>query len=54
MEKLTLQLSLNEVNAIIAGLAKLPYESVFQLVDNIQKQAQEQLRVSKETEVTNQ
>lgn len=39
-----LELSLEEVNAILAGLGKLPYEAVFQIVAKVQAQAQEQLK----------
>lgn len=39
-----LNLTLEEVNAILAGLGKLPYEAVFQVVNKVQQQAQEQLK----------
>ena len=44
MEKITLQLTVNEVNAILNGLSKLPYEAVHQIIANIQKQGQEQIK----------
>lgn len=43
-----LELSLEEVNAILAGLGKLPYEAVFQIVAKVQAQAQEQLKQQQE------
>jgi hypothetical protein len=38
-----LDLSIQEVNAIIAGLGRLPYEAVFELVEKIRAQAKEQV-----------
>jgi hypothetical protein len=38
-----LDLSIQEVNAIIAGLGRLPYEAVFELVEKIRIQAKEQV-----------
>ena len=43
MELIRLELSVNEVNAILGGLAKLPFEAVHQIIGNIQQQAQSQL-----------
>ncbi|MFZ4600778.1 MAG: hypothetical protein ACOYNN_19210 [Terrimicrobiaceae bacterium] len=34
-----LKLSLQEVNAVLTGLGRLPYEAVFELVDKIKNQA---------------
>jgi len=34
-----LELSVNEVNAILLGLAKLPYETVVPLIENIRDQS---------------
>jgi hypothetical protein len=38
-----LDLSINEINAILAGLGRLPYEAVFELVEKIRTQAKEQV-----------
>jgi hypothetical protein len=40
-------LTIEEANIIMAALGKMPYESVFQLVEKIKAQAQEQLRAPK-------
>jgi hypothetical protein len=40
---LKLDLSVQEVNAILAGLGRLPYEAVFELVEKIRTQAKEQV-----------
>ena len=37
-----LDLTIQEVNAILAGLGRLPYEAVFELVEKIRAQAKEQ------------
>ena len=37
-----IELSLNELNMILAYLGKQPYESVYTLIENLQKQAQKQ------------
>jgi len=34
-----LELSLQEVNTVLTGLGRLPYEAVFELVDKIKTQA---------------
>jgi len=34
-----LELSLQEINLILSGLGRLPYESVFELVDKVRSQA---------------
>lgn len=41
--KITLVLDLNDVNAILSVLAKLPYEQVESLISNIRGQAQAQV-----------
>ena len=41
-ESFKIDLTLNELNVILAFLGKQPYESVYQLIENIQKQAQQQ------------
>jgi hypothetical protein len=37
-----LDLSIQEVNAIMASLGRMPYEAVFELVEKIRNQAKEQ------------
>ena len=37
-----LDLSIQEINLILASLGRMPYEAVFALVDKIQAQAKEQ------------
>jgi hypothetical protein len=37
-----IELSLNELNLILAYLGKQPYENVYTLIENLQKQAQKQ------------
>jgi hypothetical protein len=39
---LKLDLSIQEINLILASLGKLPYEVVFGLIEKIQAQAKEQ------------
>jgi hypothetical protein len=38
-----LELSLQEINTVLTGLGRLPYEAVFELVDKIKNQATPQL-----------
>jgi|LauGreDrversion4_2_1035121.scaffolds.fasta_scaffold69286_3 hypothetical protein len=38
-DEITLHLSINETNAILLALAKLPYETVAQLIDKIRTQS---------------
>lgn len=38
-----LELALEEVQVILIGLSKLPYEAVAQLIDKIKEQAQPQV-----------
>lgn len=42
--QLTFKLTFNEANLLIAGLAKLPFEAVADLIGNLQKQADEQIK----------
>ena len=42
-QKLSLNLSIEEINLILSALGKEPYANVFQLVQNIQQQANIQL-----------
>lgn len=46
MQEVGLQLTLAEVNQILAGLGEKSYKDVFQLVSKIQAQASAQLDVS--------
>lgn len=41
--QLRLELTLDEVNAVLVALGKMPYEQVFELVAKIQQQAGPQL-----------
>lgn len=38
-----LKLSLNELNAVLAALGRMPYEQVAGLINNVQQQAQPQV-----------
>lgn len=40
-----LDLTIQEANLILASLGKMPYESVFALIEKIQAQAKEQAEV---------
>lgn len=40
-----LDLSIQEINLILASLGRMPYEAVFGLVEKIQAQAREQAEV---------
>jgi len=44
--KLKLELSVDHVNVIFAALGKAPYESVFQLVEEMNKQLVPQLQAA--------
>jgi hypothetical protein len=43
-EKITLTLDINELNTVMAGLGKLPYEQCFLVVDVIRNQAGPQVQ----------
>jgi hypothetical protein len=43
-QKLSLTLDLNELNTVMAGLGKLPYEQCFLVVDTIRQQAGPQVQ----------
>ena len=43
-QKISLTIDLNELNTIMAGLGKLPYEQVFIVVDAIRNQAGPQIQ----------
>jgi hypothetical protein len=45
-----IDLTLNELNVILAYLGKQPYENVYSLVENLQKQAQNQTMPPEEKE----
>lgn len=44
-----IDLTLNELNVILAYLGKQPYESVYTLIEKLQKQAQMQAQAYSET-----
>ena len=43
-----LDLSINEINTIMASLGKMPYESVFAVIEKIREQATSQVEQEKE------
>jgi hypothetical protein len=43
IQKVTLTVDVNELNVLLAGLGKLPYEQVFQVFNKVAQQAQDQL-----------
>lgn len=43
MDKLQFNLSIEQVNAILFALGRMPYENVFQLIEEVKRQANEQL-----------
>lgn len=43
-QMLQLNLSIDEVNTVLEALGQLPYSRVYQLIGNIQQQAQGQLQ----------
>jgi hypothetical protein len=45
-QKVTLTLDLNELNTIMAGLGKLPYEQCYAVVDSLREQVSSQLQQS--------
>jgi hypothetical protein len=51
MEKVNLNLSINQLNLILAALGKVPYETVYGLVEEINKQVIPQIqKLSNETQ----
>lgn len=46
--KVTLNVDINTLNLIMGGLARLPYEQVFQTIDNIRQQVGPQLQAQQE------
>lgn len=53
MEKITLQLTVNELNGILGALAKQPFEAVHLLIANISQQAQGQMQASQNPNLGN-
>jgi hypothetical protein len=49
-EQINLQLTVNEINAILLSLAKLPYETVAQLIDKIRTQSLPQVPADQRNE----
>jgi len=47
MEKVTLELNVNQLNVIFGALGKAPYESVFGIVEEINKQVVPQLQAQR-------
>jgi hypothetical protein len=43
MEKITLELNLNEVNIVLGALSEAPFKTVVGLIEKIKQQAQSQL-----------
>lgn len=50
MKEIELKLTINEINSILTALGEMPYKDVALLVNNIQKQATEQLPKKEDTE----
>lgn len=50
MEQITLELTVDEVNTILACLGKLPFEQVVTLMNKIQMQGAEQVAATQTTE----
>jgi hypothetical protein len=44
MPTIQLNLSVEEINTVLEALGQLPYSRVYQLIGNIQQQAQKQLQ----------
>lgn len=49
MEEIELKLTVNEVNQILEALGQLPYAQVYQLIHQVQEQAQQQIHAKKKT-----
>ena len=49
-QEITLKLTVNEVNVILAALSKLPYDQVFELVAKVKTQGENQLATPTEPE----
>lgn len=48
MQKFTFEVTVEEANQILEGLGHLPYNKVYQVIIEIQRQAQEQLQPKEE------
>jgi hypothetical protein len=46
MQEITLTLSIAETNLILEALGQLPYAQVYELIGNVQRQAQSQIGLS--------
>lgn len=46
MDKLHLELTIDQVNLVFASLGKAPYETVFQLVEELNKQLVPQIQAA--------
>ena len=46
---MNLELSLQEINVLLTGLGRLPYESVFELVEKVKSQAVPQINKAQAT-----
>lgn len=44
MDQPTIKLSLEKLNVVIASLSKMPYEAVFQVIEDIKSQVTGQLK----------
>jgi hypothetical protein len=53
MQEIKLNLSIAETNLILEALGQMPYVRVFELIANIQQQAQAQLSATQELNVRN-
>ena len=49
-QKITLTLDMNELNIVMAGIGKLPYEQAFMTVESIRKQVGPQIQQQTEAE----
>lgn len=48
MEKLQLNLTVNEINLVLDALSNMPFKQISQIIQEITKQANEQLNKEKE------
>ena len=46
--KVTLNIDINTLNLIMGGLARLPYEQVFQTIENIKQQVGPQIQAQQQ------
>ena len=52
-QTITFNLSIEATNTILKALGKMPYEEVYQLIDNLQQQAAQQLQPQTTTATSN-